>query len=82
MSYSRRETVVLNAVLRGEGHEKICRVSAVKVTDPTAPAYPAYTLPAGIHSDDDFPDGNYEVIISGDHTFRFIKRNGEYMGSP
>jgi hypothetical protein len=81
MSYSRREVVVLNAVLRSEGHEKICRVSAVKVTNPSAPAYPAYTLPAGIHSDDDFPDGNYELII-GEQTFRFVKRNGEYMGMP
>jgi hypothetical protein len=57
-------------------------VSAVKVTNPAAPAYPAYAQPVVIHDpNDDLPDGNYELIV-GEQTFRCVKRNGEYMGIP
>jgi len=60
----------------------MCRVSAIKVTNPSAPAHPAYTQPIVIHDpDDDLPDGNYELIV-GEQTFQFVKRNGEYIGIP
>jgi hypothetical protein len=30
---------------------------------------------------DDFPEGDYELIV-GAQTFRFFKRNDEYLGIP
>jgi hypothetical protein len=79
-SHSQRQAVEQQSLLRGEGRERKCRVSAIKVTNPSAPAHPAYTQPIVIHdADDDLPDGDYEVTI-GEQTFRFVKRNGEYIG--
>ena len=81
-SYSQRQSVVQQSILRGEGRERVCRVGAVKIPNPSAPAHPAYTQPVVIHDpDDNFPDGNYEVMV-GEQIFRFVKRNGEYMGIP
>jgi len=81
-SYSQRQAVEQQSLLRGEGRERVCRVSAVKIPNPSAPAHPAYTQPIVIHDpDDNFPNGNYELII-GEQTFRFEKRNGQYIGIP
>jgi hypothetical protein len=56
-------------------------VSAVKVTNPSAPAHPAYSQPVIHDQDDEFPNGHYEITI-GEQIFRFVKRNGEYIGVP
>ncbi len=81
-SYSQRQAVEQQSLLRGEGRERVCRVSAVKLTNPSSPAHPAYTQPIVIHdADDDFPDGDYEVMV-GEQIFRFVKRNREYIGIP
>jgi hypothetical protein len=75
-----RQAVELQSLLRGEGRERVCR--AIKVTNPSAPAHPAYIQPIIIHDqDDDFPDGNYELMV-GEQIFRFVKRNGEYISVP
>src|SRR5437762_13938678 len=57
-SYSQRQAVELQSVLRGEGRERVCRVSAIKVTNPFAPARPAYIQPVIHHQDDEFPVGH------------------------
>ncbi len=74
---SRRESVVVTGVLRGEGHQRNCQVRAIKVTNPSAPANPAYTQPEPIDFKDDFPDGNYELLV-GEQIFRLVKRGGKY----
>jgi len=74
---SRRESVVVTGVLRGEGHQRGCQVGAIKVTNPSAPANPAYTRPELIDFEDDFPNGNYELLV-GEQSFRLVKRSGKY----
>jgi hypothetical protein len=82
VSYSLRDAVVRQALLRGQGRERACRVSAIEVTNRSAPAHPAYTQPVVIHDpQDDFPEGDYELIV-GEQTFRLLKRNDEYLGIP
>ena len=39
---SRRESVVLQGILRGEGHERSCRVRAIKVAMPCEPMASEY----------------------------------------
>jgi hypothetical protein len=74
---SRRESVVVTGVLRGEKHQRTCRVRAMKVTNPSAPANPAYARPEILDLDDDFPDGNYELLV-GEQALRLVKRGGKY----
>ncbi|HST10899.1 MAG TPA: hypothetical protein VLL05_11025 [Terriglobales bacterium] len=74
---SLRESVVMPGVLRGEGHQRGCQVRAIKVTTPNAPSSPAYARPDPVDLNDDFPDGEYELIV-GEQTFRLVKRDGKY----
>src|SRR6266581_6497061 len=59
-----KETVSLEAILRGEGHERRCRVKAVRHTtyadECAAPTCLSYSK-CEIEDADDFPDGNYEL---------------------
>ena len=80
-SYSQRQAVELQSLLRGKGRERVCRISAIKVTNPSSPAHPTYIQPVIQDQDDEFPNGHYEVTI-GEQIFRFVKRNGEYIGVP
>jgi hypothetical protein len=79
MTTSTLEPVRLSATLQGEGRERTCRVSAVKVTNPLAPKLPGYVRVEILDPDDDFPDGNYELDVDG-QTFRLVKRDGKYEG--
>jgi hypothetical protein len=75
-----RTVVTVKALLRGEERERHCYVSVVKVPDPTRHPYAA---PIKIlQPDDGFPDGNYEVVLEDDQTFRIFKRDGEYRSTP
>ena len=49
----------------------------MKVTNPSAPANPAYARPEILDLDDDFPDGNYELLV-GEQALRLVKRGGKY----
>jgi hypothetical protein len=43
VSYSLRDAVVRQALLRGQRRERACRVSAIEVTNRSAPAHPSHT---------------------------------------
>jgi hypothetical protein len=74
---SRRESVVLQGMLRGEGHERPCRVRAVKVAMPCEPMASDYA-DMGIADSDNFPDGSYEVTVAG-RTIPLTRRDGFYL---
>lgn len=70
---------MLEGLIRGGGHERPCRVSAIKVTNPTAPAHPAYANFEIVDSDN-FPDSeDYELILPGQQPILLAKRCGEYV---
>ena len=73
---SRREPVVLQGILRGEGHERSCRVRAIKVAMPCEPMASEYDS-MDIADSDNFPDGSYEVTVAG-RTIRLTRRDGFY----
>jgi len=81
MTKSKKELVVVPAVLKGEGKQRPCQVKAVKVTNPLAPDLPGYGRVEILDPEDDFPDGNYELDVDG-QTFRRVKRDGKYEGLP
>ncbi len=53
----------------------------MEVTNPSAPAVPAYADITILDPDDDFPDGSYELVI-GEQFERILKQNGKYKGRP
>jgi len=61
-----KDTVSLEAVLRGEGRERECRVKAQRHTtyegEDATPVGASYSR-CEIEDTDDFPDGNYEVVF-------------------
>jgi hypothetical protein len=75
---SRRKLVVVNGILRGEGHKRVCRVRAISVTNRSIPGGPAYTQPELVDPDDDFRDGSYEIVVAGGQIFPLIKWDGRY----
>jgi hypothetical protein len=76
-----KDTVSLERVLWGEGHERKCRVKAVRHTtyagECAAPTCLSYSR-CEIEDADEFPDGDYEVEFDG-HRVLFIKRAGQYV---
>ena len=74
---SRRESVVLQGILRGEGHERSCRVRAIKVAMPCEPMASEYA-DMDIADSDNFPDGSYEVTVAG-RTIPLTRREGFYL---
>jgi hypothetical protein len=74
---SRRESVVLQGMLRGEGRERSCRVRAIKVAMPCEPMASEYAN-MDIADSDDFPDGSYEVTVAG-RTIPLTRRDGFYL---
>jgi hypothetical protein len=76
---SRREPVVLNGVLRGQGREIACRASAVKVTMPGDPRMFEYVdyrlLDAG-----DLPDGDYELFVEG-RKIPLRRKDGNFLSA-
>ena len=74
-----KETVSLEGTLRGEGHERKCRVKAVRHTTyedecVTCSSYSKCEVEDG----DDFPDGNYEVEFDA-HRVPVIRKAGQYL---
>ena len=76
-----RETVSLEAVLIGEGHERRCRVRAMRhatyadeCASPTCLSYSKFE----IEDADDLPDGNYEVEFDA-HRVPVVKTGGRYL---
>jgi len=74
---SRRESVVLQGILRGEGHERSCRVRAIKVAMPCEPMASEYA-DMDIADSDNFPDGSYEVTVAC-RTIPLTRRDGLYL---
>ena len=77
MTKSKKENVAAAGLLKGEGNERKCRVSAVKTTHPLAPDSPGYSQIEILDPEDKFPDGNYELIVDA-QSARLVKRNGNY----
>jgi hypothetical protein len=74
---SHRESVVLQGMLRGEGHERSCRVRAIKLAMPCEPMASEYA-DMDIADSDNFPDGSYEVTVAG-RTIPLTRRDGFYL---
>jgi hypothetical protein len=81
MTNSKKENVTLPAALKGEGKKRVCKVSAVKTTHPLATNVPGYSRIEILDSEDDYPDGNYELDVDG-QIFRGVKRDKKYQGFP
>jgi hypothetical protein len=64
------------AFIRGRGCGRFCTVRAVKAQNPTPPNL--YRCPITVQEKDDFPDGNYELVL-GAQTFVLKKRSGDYL---
>jgi len=75
-----KETVPIQAVLRGEGRERTCRVRASRrATYPdecNEPMCVSYSC-CRIEDSDDFPDGFYELFFE-DRKVRMRKESGHY----
>ena len=77
---SKREIVTVNGALQSNDGKckRVCQVRAVSVTNPSIPGGPAYTQPELVDPDDDFPDGEYEIVLPGGQEFPLVKRDGVY----
>lgn len=75
-----KELVSLEGVLRGEGHQRKCRVKAMRHTtyadECATPTCLSYSK-CEIEDADDFPDGDYEVEFDA-HRVAVTKRAGQY----
>lgn len=75
-----KETVFLDATLRGEGRQRKCRVKAIRSRDfpdeSAAPVSVAYCR-CEIQDSDEFPDGDYELEFDG-HKINLHKELGNY----
>ncbi len=74
---SLRRSVVLHGMLRGQGRERMCRITAVRVTLPGDPAISEYA-DISVADTDNFPDGDYEVAVAG-RTIRLKREDGFYL---
>ena len=76
-----RETVPLDGRLLGEGCERKCRVRAIRrltyADECPEPLYVSYSR-CEIEDGDEFPDGNYELIVDG-HKMPLIKIGSRYL---
>jgi hypothetical protein len=72
------QIVLRLAFIRAQGYERFCTVSAVKTNDPTSPKLTPYRCPIKVQDKDDFPDGDYELVL-GAQTFVLKKRKGDYL---
>ena len=64
MSYSIREAVLLNGVLRGMNFEANCTVSAIKVSLPKLDVW-EYVAADVVQAPHELPAGDYEVSFEG-----------------
>ena len=64
MSYSIRETIILDGFLRGEDCESRCKIRAVKVSLPKLDVW-EYVAGDVSQAPDDLPLGAYEVSFEG-----------------
>jgi hypothetical protein len=76
-----KQTVPLEGTLKGEGHERRCRVRAIRremyADECPRPLCVSYSR-CDIEDQDDFPDGNYELTFDG-HRILLTKRAGHYV---
>lgn len=62
---SNKEVVILDGVVRGEGHEATCRICATRVSLPGAPGITETTDWSMLDISKPLPDGDYEVLAEG-----------------
>ena len=76
-----KETVPLDATLKGEGRERTCRVKALRhaiyADECSRPTCFSYSR-CDIEDSDDFPDGYYELHFEG-RSIPITKRAGQYF---
>jgi len=79
-----KETIPLQGTLKGEGHERMCRLKALRhatyadeCSQPTCFSYSRCV----IEDTDDFPDGEYELEFEG-RRIALSKRAGRYVPQP
>jgi len=76
-----KEVVLLEGLLKGEGHQRKCRVKAVRHAtyedECTTPNRLSYSR-CEIEDSDDFPDGDYELEFDS-HRVALTKKSGHYL---
>jgi hypothetical protein len=76
-----KEVVLLEGLLKGEGHQRKCRVKAVRHAtyedECTTPNCLSYSR-CEIEDSDDFPDGDYELEFDS-HRVALTKKSGHYL---
>lgn len=77
---SKRKFVTVNGALQSNDgkYKRVCEVRAVSVTNPSMPGGPAYTKPELLDADDDFPDGEYKIMLPGGQVFPLIRKDDVY----
>ncbi len=81
MATGLRVAIVCWGMLRGEGCERRCLVSVPEGMSRSVPTNHLRRLAVVHGPTDNFPDGDYEVILR-QGTLRFLKLNGKYLGIP
>jgi hypothetical protein len=71
-----RDMVLRLAFIRGRGCGRFCTVRAIKARDSNPLSL--YRCPITVQEKDDFPDGNYELVL-GAQAFVLKKRKGHYL---
>ena len=74
-----RQIVLRPAFIRGQGCGRFCTVSAVKANDPTPSNLTPYRCPIKVQDKDDFPDGNYDLVLGAQ---TFVLKKGTVITSP
>ncbi len=78
---SLREPVTLDGVLRGEGREAACSVSAIRVTMQGVPGLPpAYAQFRIVSVSSDLPEGTFELLVAG-NTIPLRHKSGQWLAS-
>ena len=76
-----KETVPLEGALKGEGYERKCCVRATRrftyADECSHPLYVSYSR-CEIEDRDDFPDGDYELIVGG-QKMDMTRTEGRYV---
>jgi hypothetical protein len=79
-----KQTVPIQGTLKGEGHERRCRVRAIRretyADECPRPLCVSYSR-CDIEDQDDFPDGDYELTFDR-HRILLTKTAGRYVLAP
>ncbi len=73
-------TVTFKGIIRGNGHEAKCTVSAKEVPNPAPLQPPAYTRYSVEHVEKQLPEGAYTISFNG-QTLAIRYENGHWLAT-